>query len=1081
MNRMDTHSPAEDADLTSPCPTQLALLAVVCALAAGHSPAARGDLTRPNTTTLTAAAGRQDEKPVAQVLRGQMYGVPFESSLLFSPATPRANPARARTPKALLSSIPLLTMLQLSVRSRIAVPMEMRAKDALPGRTLWSDSRISEPLSFMSASAPGAATGNPSVLTALLRPQSDLHPVSNAALETPTTRPARTVAAKALATAHPSKPSPRLSYNTTTIWRSSGRLTSLGRLAQTSAVDLPLLTALPLAMPKSRITFPLDETLQGTPASGALVWFSNHALRNRAMQPHTRTGRILLVQATAGGTGATRSADLALSDLPPATVSPQALPPGSKLPDLSSMRKIIKGAALQKPPAAYPLSAEQNARAVPADMPTLAQLLPPLPGLPRPTTSGQLAQNPNAPPLQQPMRPVSAAAISNQIEVATGTFVVLQTPSDLQTVAIADPAIADVVVVNARAVLVNGKGSGTTSLVIVDRTKIRQYLVRVRPLVEVVDPSQVAGVVQNAISESGMADVRVRALKADALVLEGTVATEEEKLRAAEIAGVFAPKIINSLKVPPPPAPEPTPTPLPVPTAVPTPTPIPLATQVQSDINIPGVTTRMIGDTIILEGTVATDAERLDAETLAKIRAPKVLNRLKLPTLTPEQVQAMLGSTSPEGDGTDAALSLIPSPQITVRRGDNQIILEGTVATPGEIISAGTVAARTGLSVDNRLRVLPAPSADATMLAGIETAINRAISHSVKSSGTVVRASGTPKRIVLTGVVPDTNVAVLAEQVARGFATEVDNMLMTPNPLLVDVDVSILEINKTKLRNLGITYTSLLDSTANPVGFVFGQSPQSGTPGGVTEPVGNRSFTFLSPFLASIRALVDTGNARLLSNPHTTVLSGRTATFQVGGQVPIPGNTTIGLGGVATQTITFKDFGVLVDVVPNASPDGVITLRLRTEVSQPDFTNGVIPPGGGSAIPGFSRRSAVTELTVKPNGTIGLAGLIQNNVTELVRKLPVLGNIPVLGSLFTSRRFQRSETELVIFVTPRLLPNPLSGGRLAPAAPIPVGNTTNIATTTGNPGIASFNTGSTFSTAGGGAPGGGAGGGGGGP
>jgi pilus assembly protein CpaC len=264
-----------------------------------------------------------------------------------------------------------------------------------------------------------------------------------------------------------------------------------------------------------------------------------------------------------------------------------------------------------------------------------------------------------------------------------------------------------------------------------------------------------------------------------------------------------------------------------------------------------------------------------------------------------------------------------------------------------------------------------------------------------------------------------------------------------------------------------VTFTNFLDGAANPVGFVLSEGTSGGTPGLVTANAGPNAsgaeFRTRSPLQASIRAVLDNGKARLLSNPNTTVLSGRTATFQVGGQVPIPGSTTVTNSG-STTAIVFKDFGVLVDVVPSARLDGVVTMRVRTEVSQPDFTFGVTPPGGGSAIPGFQRRSAVTEVTVKPGGTIALAGLIQNKSRQLIRRVPLLSQIPVLGALFTSKRFQNDETELAIFVTPRVLANPLKPGEVAPAAPIPVGNTTNISTTTGNPGITSFNNGGVFSS-----------------
>ena len=145
-------------------------------------------------------------------------------------------------------------------------------------------------------------------------------------------------------------------------------------------------------------------------------------------------------------------------------------------------------------------------------------------------------------------------------------------------------------------------------------------------------------------------------------------------------------------------------------------------------------------------------------------------------------------------------------------------------------------------------------------------------------------------------------------------------------------------------------------------------------------------FRNLDPLRARLNALYTTGRARLLSNPRTTVISGRTATFQVGGQVPVPSLSSATATGTTTG-ITFKDFGILLDVTANANADGIVTMRVRAEVSAPDFSTGVTPPGGGSPIPGFTRRSTVTEVTTRPNGTLALSGLVSSDVTANITKI----------------------------------------------------------------------------------------------
>ncbi|MBV9470110.1 MAG: BON domain-containing protein [Abitibacteriaceae bacterium] len=728
---------------------------------------------------------------------------------------------------------------------------------------------------------------------------------------------------------------------------------------------------------------------------------------------------------------------------------------------VSPTSKIIAVDALKLPPLTQPLPAALQAASVSADTSYISSVTPSLP----PNASGnRLAQNPDAPPVRQPAQPLTSSEhLPNQLEVAVSSFVVLLTTTDLQTVAVADPNIADVAVVNARAVLVNGKMPGITSLVVVDRQKIRQFQVRVVQA-SGTRPTDVAAAI-------GIQGVNVRQVK-DALVLEGEVANADEMKRAVDMATIFSPKVVNQLTV------RPNDATTPAGQAAAT------AQQIQEAINIPGVTVRVAGDTILLQGTVPTRDQFQNAEKIATaVGKPRtVVNLLQLPTITLEQAMQSIGGTlgtgvpqpvAPTVGNNPSIGSMVPavSPrQITVRQAADQIILEGTAANQADIDQAVAIATRTGLQVVNRLSIAPALPNEAGLLNSIAMAINQP----------GVTVSGSVKRLVLRGTVPDTNAAVAAEQIARAFGAQVDNMLQTANPVLVDVDVTIAEVDKTKLRNFGITFPSLLDTGS---GFTFGQIPDTTggnpfNPGLRSGPSGPFALNSVTPFQATLRAVVETGSGRLLSNPHTTVLSGRTATFQVGGQVPIPEAQTIGAAG-QTTAIVFKDFGILVDVVPSASTDGVVTMRLRTEVSQPDFTLGFAVPGGGT-IPGFSRRATETEVTVRPRGTIALAGLIQNNVNTLIRKVPVLGNIPVLGALFSSRRYQRNETELVIFVTPTVLPNPLQPGTLAPAGVVAVGNTTNAGTVLGNPGINSFNSGTSFGIGSGSSGGGGGGAGGGG-
>ncbi len=716
---------------------------------------------------------------------------------------------------------------------------------------------------------------------------------------------------------------------------------------------------------------------------------------------------------------------LAAGDAPPAS---GALPQPAKgeapanVPGMNKDSLVINVSALKLPPASRPLPPSLQSKAVSAETRYITSL-------PRLAQAGTVGGDTKAP----------AAGAANEIEVTASTFVVLIAPDDLQTVAVADPAIADVVVINSRAVLVNGKAAGATSLVIVDK-KIRQYHVRVVPA-SGESAADVTSAVANAIN---LPNVQVRAVRG-AIVLDGMVANAEEKRMAAEIAGLYAPKVVDllQLRTAPPPAVE------------------PLAVQIKNAIGNDAVQVRVLGDSVLLEGLVtgAPQQEAAVAVATALAKDLKVVNLIRIPAppappaptlLTVEDVNNTLKplqSTAPAPTDDTGLIPVTPAPvsRITARQVRDQIILEGVAATAADIAQATAVATRTGLNVVNRIELVqPAATVPAELqqLNSIAMIINRAI------PGAKVVVGGGTNRLILTGTVPSTNAAVIAEQIARGYNKQVDNMMTTPRPQQVDVDITVLEINRNDVKNLGATYTQLLDSvTANPTGFVIGQT------GG-----GGGAFQFRSPFQASLRAEIANGNARLLSNPHTTVLSGRTATFKVGGEVPIPGVTTLSGNGNATTSIIFKPFGILIDVTPVASDDGAITLQVRSEVSQPDFTIGVAPPGGGGVVPGFSQRQAQTEVTVEPGGTLALAGLIQNNSRQLLRKLPVLGDIPVLGALFSSKRYQKDETELMIFITPKLQENKLKPGIQAPARSTSVGESTSAQVIMGVQGIPSFTT-----------------------
>jgi pilus assembly protein CpaC len=718
----------------------------------------------------------------------------------------------------------------------------------------------------------------------------------------------------------------------------------------------------------------------------------------------------------------------ALSPLPPSLLQPRVLPgtpaPANAndaalaiaaLPGLNNSSQIVQVQALKLPPTSKPLPAWMQNSVVPLDGQNISVPLPATGSTPK-AGKGRVAQNPDAPPLRQPQKPITSSdRLPNQVEVAASTYIVLVTKVDLATVAVADPDIADVAVVNARAILVNGKKAGTTTLVVVDRLgTIRQYQVRVVPA-----PGTRPTDIQDEI---GIEGVNVRRVQ-DSIILEGEVATAEEMKRALDIAGIFSDKVINQLRV--------------RDTADPGQL---TALQIQEALARPDIAVRVVGKTTILDGVVANEGERRRAEQIARAYGDgDVLNLLTLPTISIESLRESLGAaeSAPAPDTETLGLGAIGTaqkpPPLVVRQVGDQVILEGQLPSQADIDAALAAASRTGLQVVSRLIPAPAPPAEAALLNNVAAAIG------LKG----VRVRGTAKRLVLEGIVEDSNQATRAGQIALGFAPDVDNMIQVTNPTQVNVEVSIVEITNNDLKNLGVTFGGL--ATGQSLGTL-----------GIGEGLGGANLG--TTFSASLNAQIQNGRINLLSNPRTTVLSGRTASFQSGGQFPIPVNAQITGTGLTTIEIEFKDFGILMDVTPIANTDGAVTMRVRTDITQIDDTIGAINVTPDVAIPAFTRRAAITEVTTQSGGTIALSGLISSTMRKIVNEIPVLSKIPILGKLFTSKSFQRGESDLVIFVTPRVLPNVLREGQTAPATPIAVGPSTVVPIELGNPGIQTFGT-----------------------
>lgn len=249
------------------------------------------------------------------------------------------------------------------------------------------------------------------------------------------------------------------------------------------------------------------------------------------------------------------------------------------------------------------------------------------------------------------------------------------------------------------------------------------------------------------------------------------------------------------------------------------------------------------------------------------------------------------------------------------------------------------------------------------------------------------------------------------------------NRLRVATPLQVTLKVRIAEINRTVLKSMGINLLSS-DSTS---GFKFGIGQgSSGTTGPGSSPFGvinaitggttlGAATKFLGLDIAGALDIAsDDGLVSILAEPNLTALSGETASFLAGGEFPIPISQSLG-----STSIEYKQYGVGLAFTPVVLADGRISMRVRPEVSELSDAGSV--KVGSIQVPALLTRRAETTVELGSGQSFMIAGLIRNTANNSVNKAPFLGDLPILGSLFRSTKFQRQETELVVIVTPYLV------------------------------------------------------------
>ena len=298
--------------------------------------------------------------------------------------------------------------------------------------------------------------------------------------------------------------------------------------------------------------------------------------------------------------------------------------------------------------------------------------------------------------------------------------------------------------------------------------------------------------------------------------------------------------------------------------------------------------------------------------------------------------------------------------------------------------------------------------------------------------GSQIDAQISGDSLVLTGLANDAGTIDRAVQLARTFAGDkVVNMIGMGASQQVMLEVRFAEVSRTIGEELGVSGFGA--SSSGRFGAMQGRGASvvrgdNGLPEPLLDPILGK-FGLFSGLIelgdVTVNAYLDTleskGLARTLAEPTLVALSGETASFLAGGEFPIPVAQSggAGSGNTATITIEFKPFGVGLAFTPTVLGDKTINLLVKQEVSSIDPSASVTV--SGLSVPGLQTRRADTTIELRDGESFAIAGLLRDETTTSVQQLPLLGSLPVLGSLFRSSQYQKGQTELLIVVTPHLV------------------------------------------------------------
>jgi pilus assembly protein CpaC len=291
-------------------------------------------------------------------------------------------------------------------------------------------------------------------------------------------------------------------------------------------------------------------------------------------------------------------------------------------------------------------------------------------------------------------------------------------------------------------------------------------------------------------------------------------------------------------------------------------------------------------------------------------------------------------------------------------------------------------------------------------------------------------------KVVLEGNNLSEQSAAKLQEIGKRYPNIINLVSKVGVERMIGIDVRMVEIKRDVLQNIGVKWAP--EAQGPNFGIIGDLHRSTGVqPGGVADgvvgaaiarrvPPFRINFSLLSNITSMIKLLEQNGDAVVLAEPRLSCRSGGEARFIAGGELPIP--QSAGLGQVS---VSFKEYGVKFEVKPVANDSGIISAKIASEISSINFDVMI------KDIPGLTKRRAETEVNLRENETLVIAGLVTDEMSRHIDRVPALGDVPILGRLFRSKQFRENQTEMIVLITPRFVSGDINEANAQPLAKTP--------------------------------------------